>query len=250
MCKAFPAITEIRTLECISNPPGGDLIGNLKMKGFDLKHILDKVKVKPTATHARFEAADGYQTSIALEWLTQPNVMLAYEMNDAPLTTVHGFPLRIMIPGLYGQKMPRWLTRIEFIDYDFTGYWESKGWSNVASIKTTSILRAPTNNAEAQAGTAVVLQGIAFAGKRKITSVEVQIDNGEWMPAELVQGESPLGWTQWYVNWTIPAPGTYRIGVRATDETGYVQTNESEGIFGNAYPNGTDAIHRLSIRGV
>jgi hypothetical protein len=197
----------------------------------------------------RFEAADGYSTSVKLEWMTQPGVMLAYEMNSQPLTVPHGFPLRLHIPGLYGQKMPRWLTRIEFIDYDYKGYWEGQGWSNIADVRTKSIIRLPTAVAGLINGAQVAIQGVAYAGKRKITSVEVQIDQGEWLPTTLVPGSSPLAWTQWYTLWTVPAPGFYQIGVRATDETGFVQTSEAKGIFGSSFPNGTDAIHRLSVQG-
>ncbi|MBX3062418.1 MAG: molybdopterin-dependent oxidoreductase [Anaerolineae bacterium] len=246
----LPSFEDTRTLECISDPPNGTLMGNLQLKGIDMKTLLDKAKVKPEATHVRFEAADGYSTSVELRWITQPNVMLAYEMNGEPLNATHGFPLRIFTPGLYGQKMPRWITRIEFIDYDYTGFWESRGWSNVAEIKTKSVIRMPDDRDEVQAGSIAYLQGVAVAGKRKITGVEVQIDDGEWQPAELYPGESSLEWTQWSFEWNVPAPGSYRIGVRATDDTGFVQSSEADGLFGNAYPNGTDAIHRLVIKSV
>jgi DMSO/TMAO reductase YedYZ molybdopterin-dependent catalytic subunit len=247
--KAMPVYEDVRVLECISNPVGGDLIGNLQMKGIRFKEILDRVKVKPAATHLKFEAADGYSTSVELKWVLHPDTMLAYEMNGAPLNSVHGYPLRIMTPGLYGQKMPRWLTRLEFINYDFRGYWESRGWSNIASVQTNSAIRRPDNNATAKAGATVALQGIAYAGDRKVVKVEVQIDDGPWMPATLVPGPTRLSWTQWYVNWTLPAPGSYRIAARATDDTGFVQNSEASGIFGDAAPDGTSAIHRISLQG-
>src|SRR5205807_10246734 len=142
--------------------------------------ILSRVKVKPEATYVKFEAADGYSTSVKLDWITQPNVMLAYDMNGVPLTQTHGFPLRILMPGLYGQKMPRWLQHIEFIEHDYIGFWESNGWSNIAAVKTNSIIKSPTSNgANLKAGAKVAIQGVAFAGKRAITKVEVRIDNGD-----------------------------------------------------------------------
>jgi DMSO/TMAO reductase YedYZ molybdopterin-dependent catalytic subunit len=119
--KALPVYEDVRALECISDPVGGNLIGNMTWKGIHFEEILKRANLKSTVNHVRFEAADGYSTSVTLDWMTQPNVMLAYEMNGKPLTTVHGFPLRLHIPGLYGQKMPRWLTHIEFIDHEFTG---------------------------------------------------------------------------------------------------------------------------------
>ncbi|MBE7513517.1 MAG: molybdopterin-dependent oxidoreductase [Anaerolineales bacterium] len=248
--KALPAHEDMRVLECISNPVGGTLIGNLMWKGVLFEQILSQVGLKADATHARFYAADGYETSVALEWITQPNVLLAYEMNGEPLTTVHGFPLRIHMPGLYGQKMPRWLTRIEFIDYEFEGFWESRGWSKTAAIKTKSIIRQPTDNDPVQSGTVVVLQGVAVAGKRAIRTVEVQIEGGDWLPATIKAPaeDSPLAWTQWWFEYVIPAPGAYQFSVRATDETGYTQMTVAEGVFGGAFPDGTDKIHRVSIR--
>jgi DMSO/TMAO reductase YedYZ molybdopterin-dependent catalytic subunit len=246
--QALPAFEDVRVLQCIGNPLGGGQIGNINWKGFDFAEVLKQVKVKANATHAKFEAADGYSTSVELKWITQPGVMMAYEMNGEPLSFKHGFPLRILMPGLYGQKMPRWITRIEFIDYDFTGYWEGGGWSNVASAQTNAIVKTPFDGYEFKAGTSVAIQGVAWAGTRKITKVEVQIEDGEWMPTELKQGDSPLEWTQWYVTWTPPAPGAYRVGVRATDEDGFVQTADENSSFGNAYPNGTTAIHRITVQ--
>src|SRR5262249_54991942 len=155
-----------------------------------------------------FECEDGYATSVKLEWITQPNVMLAYEMNGGPLTTKHGFPIRILTPGLYGQKMPRWITHIQFIDFDFLGYWESNGWSNIASVQTNSMIKTPTSDANVTAGAEIAIQGVAYAGKRAITKVEVQIENGDWMPASTVHGSSVMAWTQWYIKHTFAAPGT------------------------------------------
>jgi hypothetical protein len=94
----------------------------------------------------------------------------------------------------------------------------------------------------------VVIQGVATAGKRKIVKVEIQIEGGEWMPAQLVHGPSQLAWTQWYLTWTVPAPGVYSITARATDESGFVQTNMPNGLLGDAFPDGTDAIHQISLQ--
>ncbi len=246
--KTFPVYEDMRTLECIGNPLDGELIGNLMWKGFRFDEILKRANVKPNATHAKFWAADGYTTSVELKWITQPDVMMAYEVNGEPLSPKHGFPLRILMPGLYGQKMPRWITTIEFVDHYYQGYWESNGWSDVASVQTNSIIMTPPDGYSMQAGTTVALQGVAWAGTRKITKVEVQIDNGDWTPAHLTQGPSPRAWTQWYLPWTPAAPGSYRIGVRASDETGFVQNAEADSIFGDSAPNGTSAIPRISLQ--
>ncbi len=245
--KAVPAIEDMRTLECIGNPVGGDLIGNVQWKGFDVQEILKRVNVKSTATHVKFECADGYSTSVELKWVTQPNVLMAYEMNGQPLTVEHGFPLRILMPGLYGQKMPRWITHMEFIDSYYKGFWESHGWSDVAAVQTNSIIQTPSDGYKVQAGTALAIQGVAWAGKRKIVAVEIQINGADWTPATLTSGPTPRAWTQWYMMWTPDAPGTYQIGVRATDEARFTQTNEAVGIFGDSMPDGTSAIHRITV---
>jgi DMSO/TMAO reductase YedYZ molybdopterin-dependent catalytic subunit len=250
--KALTPYTDTRVLECISDPVGGQLIGNLHWTGVRMADILALASVKPTATHVRFYAADGYATSVALNWVTQPDVMLAYYLNDEPLTVPHGFPLRIHMPGLYGQKMPRWLTRMEFIDYDFVGYWESKGWSATAEVRTRSVVRRPNGAATVNSNSKIVFEGFAFAGERQITAVEIQINDGEAVPVTLVPKTETqkMSWTQWYYEWDVPAPGEYRVLVRATDDEGFKQNKEASGIFGGAYPNGTDAIHSITVKAV
>lgn len=243
--RAFPETTEMRTLQCIGNPVGGRLVGNAIWSGVLMQHILDAVGVQEGVTRARFYAADGYHTAVDLEWIDQEGVLLAYKMNDQLLPRSHGYPLRIFMPGLYGQKMPKWIERIEFIDYDYQGYWESRDWSDVADIQTNSIIRTPPTQ-ENIAGQ-IAIQGIANAGKRKITKVEVRVEGGEWLEAELVQTDSTLVWTQWYLLWAPPGAGTFEIEVRATDETGFTQTNPAEGQFGRAKPDGTDAIHQIIV---
>jgi hypothetical protein len=180
-----------------------------------------------------------------MSWITQAGVLLVYEINGEPLPPAHGYPLRILMAGLYGQKMPKWLTNIEFIDERFLGYWESKGWSDIASVQTNSIVWQPRDLDVLPAGARPVY-GVAFAGLRRITSVEVRVDDGDWIPAELLQDPSPLVWTQWSFEW-IPAPGRHALAVRATDETGFTQTSEGGSLLSGAFPDGTDEIHRLVV---
>ncbi len=245
--KAFSTYEEMRTIECIGNPVGGGLIGNVLWRGFHMEDLLAKLGVKKTATHVKFEAADGYSTSVELKWIMQPNVMMAYEMNGAPLTKVHGFPLRINMPGLYGQKMPRWLQHIEFIDQDYIGFWEGNGYSNIATVKTNSIIKTPGSDGTVGVGKTVEIQGVAYGAPRKILAVEVRIDQGDWMTAKLTTPPNNLTWTQWYIPWVPNAPGTYQISVRATDESGFIQIHQNEGVFGGNSRDGTDAIHTISV---
>jgi hypothetical protein len=238
-------VESLRTLECIGNPVGGTLIGNVRWGGCEAAALWREVGILPQATRAKFEAEDDYQTSVELKWITQPGVLMVYEMNGEPLPREHGFPLRILMPGLYGQKMPKWIRDIEFIDYDHQGYWESRGWSDVASVQTNSIVRQPGDLDRLSAGSTPVF-GVAFAGLRRITDVEVRIDDGDWTHARLLQDDSSLVWTQWSFDWAA-AEGRHEIAVRATDETGFVQTTEGESILSSAYPDGTDNIHAVVV---
>ncbi len=243
--RAFPKVEQVRTLECIGNPVGGPLIGNVVWGGFEARHLWDQVGLRPEAVKARFGAADGYETSVAMQWITQPGVLLAYEVNGGPLPREHGFPLRILMPGLYGQKMPKWITEIEFIDRPHVGYWESRGWSEEGTVQTNSIIRRPRELEDLPAG-ALPVYGVAFAGLRRIVKVEVRVDDGEWQPAVLMQADSPLVWTQWSFSWDAP-PGRYRVAVRATDEEGFVQSTGSGTVLSSAFPDGTSDIHDVVV---
>ena len=248
---ARPFIEQMRTLECIGNAVGGNQIGNAVWGGILLTDLLEQAGVLETAVRAQFEAADGYETSVSLEWLNQPGTMLAYQMNGEPLPPQHGYPLRLFMPGLYGQKMPKWITRIQFSDDDsHLGTWEKQGWSNVAEVKTNSQIMLPGHIQKLPLAPLEIF-GVAYAGSRAISQVEVGIEqDGEliWQPAaELVAGPSAAVWTQFYLPWTPPALGTYTLLVRATDDTGFVQTERARGILEGAFPDGTDKIHNIVI---
>lgn len=242
---SYPRQTGLRTLECIGNPAGGALIGNPEWGGMEAGALWSEVGIRPQARRARFTAADGYQTAVDLEWIARPGTLLVYEINGEALPERHGFPLRILMPGLYGQKMPKWLTHIEFIDEPFLGYWESRGWSDVAAVRTHSSIDRPVGLGLLPAGDVPVF-GLAFAGLRRITRVEVRVDDGAWQPAELLQAETPLVWTQWSFVWTA-APGRRRLAVRATDELGFVQSTESSSPLAGAFPDGNEAVHQVVV---
>jgi hypothetical protein len=243
--KALPAADLLLTLECIGNPAGGDLIGNCAWTGCYLRELLDRVKVKPEASRAGFTAADGYETSVDLSWVLQPGVLLAYAMNGEPLPPEHGYPLRLRIPGLYGQKQPKWIERIEFTDEIRLGYWEKQGWSDTAAAQTNSKFDQPRALDRLPAGS-VPLFGVAFAGLREITRVEVRIDAGEWQAASLLSGGSPEVWTQWSFDWTA-RPGAHTLRVRATDAKGFTQSVDADRLLDGAYPDGSDRIHNIAV---
>jgi DMSO/TMAO reductase YedYZ molybdopterin-dependent catalytic subunit len=243
--RAFPKTESLRTLECIGNPVGGPLIGNIVWAGMEAAALWEQVGIRPGVLRARFEAEDDYTTSVDLKWITQPGVLLVYELNGQPLPPEHGFPLRILMPGLYGQKMPKWIREIEFIDGPHLGFWESRGWSDVASVQTNSIIRQPENLARVDVGN-VPVYGVAFAGLRTIARVEVRIEDGDWMEAELLQDPSSLVWTQWSFVWPSTA-GSHKVSVRATDSDGFTQSTEGNSILSSSFPAGTDDIHAIVV---
>lgn len=239
----FEPITIMRTLECIGNPIGGTLIGNTHWTGFRLQPLLKELGIKAGAQRAKFIAADGYRTAVDLEWILQEDTLLVYAMDDQPLTNAHGYPLRIMIPGLYGQKQPKWITSIEFVDTRYQGYYEQYGWSDVAAVKTNAQIRLP--EAFSTITGTFTLQGWAYAGKRRIQRVEIRVDDGPWQVCDLLEGPSPLVWTQWWTAWMPNRTGAFTVAVRATDDTGYTQWQPGIALD-SAYPDGTDAIHSVA----
>ena len=243
---AMPSQQQYATLQCISNAVGGDLIGCALWEGVSLWDLLVQAGIQPGVKDIVLHAADGYQESIPLEKAQDPEVLLAYRMNGAILPNNHGFPARLIVPNIYGMKNVKWLTRIEPVDHDFKGFWQQRGWSDEAIYKTMSRIDAPRNGAtvSAKVDREVLIGGIAFAGNRGISKVEVSIDESDWIEAELGTVLSQLSWVQWKITWEPPVAAGYTIRVRATDGTGELQ-DETEL---EPAPNGASGWHTISSR--
>ena len=244
--RVFPVVERFHTLECISNEVGGDLISNARWKGVPLSRVLAEAGgVNPKAVRIAFRCADGYSESIPVADALHPDTLLAYEMNGARLPDKHGFPLRLLLPGRFGMKNPKWITRIEAVDQHVRGYWERAGWSDAAIVQTTSKFTTPRSGATVRAGEEVALAGVAYAGDRGIREVQVSVDGGTtWQPAQL---KPPLGkhtWVLWVMFWTPAQPGSYDLRVRARDETGAWQS----GLETATLPNGATGYHRIRLR--
>ncbi|MFN2483494.1 MAG: molybdopterin-dependent oxidoreductase [Candidatus Limnocylindria bacterium] len=223
--RALPAVDQVQTLECISNEVGGHLISTAEWRGVRLRELLARARPSGDAVEVKLTAADGYTESFPAELVADDRVLLAYQMNGEPLPDKHGFPLRLLLPGRYGMKGPKWLTKIELVDTPYEGYWEQRGWSKEAIIKTMSRIDAPATSAELRrAATDVVeLAGIAFSGERGISRVELRIgEEDRWVQASLEPAFSELAWQFWRYDWR-PEPGTYEVAVRATDGYGNLQ---------------------------
>jgi len=242
----------MRTMECISNPVGGNLIGNAVWDVVPLRELLEEAGIKPGAVEIITRAADGFHTSVPIETALDPLAYLALSMNGEPLPREHGFPVRCLWPGRYGMKQPKWLVEIEVTDRPYTGYWEQQGWSNDAFIKVNSQIELPGDQARFSVGEQVLISGRAFAGRSGVQRVEVSTDNGEtWHDANLVQApEYPeLVWTIWWYVWDTRdvSPGRYVLKARATDGEGNTQKGTRSGLFGDTFPDGTSLIHARAI---
>ncbi len=241
---SLPAREEFVTLECVSNPVGGLLISTARWKGVRLRDLLDVVKLEPNVVDVAFYAEDGYSESLTLEKAMSAEVMVAYEMNGEPLPDSHGFPARLLVPGYFGLKSVKWLKRIAPVNYDFTGFWQHRGWSDLPPVKTTSQFRIPANKAGAPLPE-IPLGGIAFAGDRGIRAVEFSVDDGEtWQPARVQNPLSPYTWSHWRAQWKPPGAGAYDLRVRATDGNGEVQIARSS----PTSPDGATGHHRITVR--
>lgn len=241
---ALPTSDEDATLECISNTinPPGALISNAKWTGVPLSTILNQAGLPRDAKYVVFHCADGYTVGIPIERALEQGALLAYKMNDETLPNEHGFPLRAIVPGIYGMMNAKWVTEIEVVDHVYLGYWQERGWTNDARIKTTSIIYYPPSGT--QVGGTLPIAGVAFAGDRSIGKVEVSTDNGQtWNKATLKTPRSRYSWVLWALRWTPAAKGNYSIMARATDGNGELQ----DVAVSQPFPNGATGYNSVEV---
>jgi DMSO/TMAO reductase YedYZ molybdopterin-dependent catalytic subunit len=215
------------TLTCVSNPVGGNLAGNAKWLGLPIREVLKRAKPKDGADMVLSTSVDGFSASTPLEVLQDGrDAILAIGMNDEPLPLEHGYPVRMVVPGLYGfVSATKWVVDLEVTRFaDSKAYWTQRGWSERGPIKTMARVDVPKSFAKVPAGK-VAVGGTAWAQTRGITKVEIQIDNAGWVEADLSTEASLVTWRQWSYEWDA-APGPHYIKVRATDGSGEVQTDQ------------------------
>jgi DMSO/TMAO reductase YedYZ molybdopterin-dependent catalytic subunit len=239
-----PTIERVITLACVSNEVGGPYVGNARWLGVPLKDLLAEAGVGSGADQIVCTSADGMTigvpTRIALDGR---DAMLAVGMNGEPLPLEHGFPVRMVVPGLYGYcSACKWLVDMELSTFGaYDAYWAQRGWARVAAVKTESRIDTPRPSAHLGAGT-VPVAGVAWAQHRGIAKVEVRVDGGAWQPAKLSDQVSTDAWRQWVYPWRA-IPGTHTLAVRATDGTGQPQTDQSVPPF----PNGASGWHSVVV---
>ena len=242
--RALPRRVQIMTLECISNDVGGEQISTGEFAGVSLRDVVGTAQPTANAAWITFRARDGFTESMPLAMAQgAPEILVGYELNGAPLPDRHGFPARILIPGHYGMKGPKWLDEIELAASENGGFWEAQGWSRQAVVKTMARFDLPRDGYIVRAG-AVSLSGVAFAGTRGIEGVEWSADGGRsWLAAQVRPPPSPLSWVHWSATWTPPREGPYKLSVRATDGNGELQTATRR----PSYPDGSSGYHSIRV---
>lgn len=241
---AMPMVERYVTLSCVSNTVGGSLVGNAKWLGVPLSAILDRAGVRAGADQLVGRSVDGFTvgfpTGVAFDGR---DALVAVGMNDEPLPVDHGFPVRLVVAGLYGYvSATKWLSEIELTTWDaFDAYWVPRGWSKEAPVKTQSRIDTPRHGKRFGAEPRAIA-GVAWAPNTGIARVEVQIDEEEWAEAQLAESLSDNSWRQWTMPWT-PTPGDHHIRVRATDSSGYTQTGESA----PPAPDGATGWHTIRV---
>ncbi len=214
------------TISCVSNEVGGGLVGNAKWTGVRLSEVLDEAGVLDTASQVVGRSVDGWTAGFPTQAVYDGrDPIIAIGMNDEPLPPRHGFPARLIVPGLYGYvSATKWLQEIELTTWEaFDGYWIPRGWSKTGPIKTQSRIDRPRPG-QRIAGDPAVIAGVAWAPTRGISRVEVSVDDGEWIAAELSEPLSDEAWVQWRAEVPLASDSAYSVAVRATDGDGATQT--------------------------
>ena len=244
---ALPQVEADITIACVSNEVGGDLVGLARWQGVLLRDVLAMAGVQPGATQVVGESVDGFTAGFPTTFATDDRfAMIALGMNGEPLPIIHGFPARLIVPGLYGYvSATKWLTSITLATLEeFDGFWIPRGWSKLGPIKIASRIDLPRSGSQVSAGP-VTVGGMAWApGRgRGVTAVEVRVDEGPWQSARLGGALSEDAWRQW--TWTWPAtPGLHLVEVRATDTTGEVQTERTAPVA----PDGASGYHAVEVQ--
>ena len=259
---ALPAVEQETTLQCISYGVGSGLISNALWKGVPLPALLSQVKPKPGTVAVLFHAADGYYETFPFSKATEPTTLVAWEMNGGPLPARHGFPVRMIVPGIYGERSAKWVTRLEFLaegdprlqmmrhNIKGVGFYTEQGWGPDIFVPTTSRFDAPKVAGDHfgqpfKVGQRVELRGMAFGGDKGISKVELSFDDGQtWADAPITAPGTRISWSLWTYRWTPTVAGDGTFVVRATNADGQPQITENRG----PVPDGATGLHRVKAR--
>ena len=240
----MPMVERDITIMCVSDPVGGNLIGNARWQGVLLSDVLRGARMQSGVSQLATTDVNGMTVGVPAEIaLDGRDTMLAVGMNGVPLPQEHGFPVRLIVPGLYGYcSATKWITDMQLTTLNnFTPYWNHRGWSLVAPIKTEARIDLPKAGSSVPAGK-VTVAGVAWAQHKGVEQVEVRFDGGPWTKATLAAQDTIDTWRQWYLPWQATA-GQHTLQVRATDRTGYTQTPAPRGVF----PDGATGYHTINV---
>jgi DMSO/TMAO reductase YedYZ molybdopterin-dependent catalytic subunit len=239
---ALEVVEKVVTLTCVSNPVGGNLISNAVWRGYRVRDLLARAGIHRDADMLLSTSVDGFTAGTPVEALTDSrDSLLAIAMNGEPLPVEHGYPARLVVPGLYGYvSATKWVTDLELTRFDRAqAYWSRLGWSARGPIKTESRIDVPRSGQRVPVGP-VTFGGVAWAQNRGVRAVEVRIDEGPWQQAELGANYSNDTWRLWSYRW-MATSGSHTMSVRATDNTGAVQTSEQAPVM----PDGATGWHTV-----
>jgi DMSO/TMAO reductase YedYZ molybdopterin-dependent catalytic subunit len=246
----YTPFSQYITMSCISNRVAGDLISTTLWTGASFRDVLADANLAEDATHIKISSADGFDETVALaDIMDDETVILCYAWDNEPLTERNGFPIRIHLPNRYGMKQPKWITNMEVLGQDEDGYWVRRGWSKDAFVRATSVVDTVATDMmiidEDTEETRIPVGGIAWAGPRRVSKVEVQVNDGDWVEAQL---RAPLNndledyrtWVVWRYDWLFEE-GSHTFRVRMVDGNGDAQIEEVNGVR----PDGATGIHDM-----
>lgn len=241
---AMPAVQQETTLMCISNEVPGGLLSNAVWQGVPLATLIAAAGSNADVVDVALHAADNYIDTIPIAKAMNATTLVAYAMNGEPLSERHGYPVRLVVPGLYGEKSVKWLTRVELLNEDVKGFYEQQGWGPNFTIFPRARIDRPGGAVSLAQSSTVSVKGVAFGGDKGVSRVEVSFDDGgTWQVATLDYTSSPLTWVLWSYAWQ-PSPGAYTIVARATDGAGMLQTAAVRGTA----PEGATGYHRIVVQ--
>jgi len=245
--KSLAAVEQETTLMCISNGLDAGLMSNAKWKGIPMSTLLAAASPLAGATKVRLHGVDNYTDTFPLEKAMDPTTLVVYEMNGETLPDRHGFPARVIVPGYFGEKHVKWITRIEVADESAIGFYEKQGWGPDFIVPTRSRFDEPDNYSTFRSDAAakgIAVRGVAFGGDRGISRVEVSFDDGaNWQEAKLDYPGTKLTWALWSYDWRPSGPDNYTLVVRATDGEGEVQEWDEE----RPFKSGTTGFHKILV---
>jgi DMSO/TMAO reductase YedYZ molybdopterin-dependent catalytic subunit len=241
--RKLPSQTVHKTFVCVGNEPGGPAMGNAVWTATALAPILEKALGTMPRENLRvvFHALDGFYSSVPLELALSSLSWIAYQMNGEPLPVKHGFPARVLLPGIYGMKQPRWLSKIEIVRKPwFKGYWEARGYCDECQIKMTARL----DSARPQNDGTWLVTGVALCGAATVGTVEVSFDDGNtWQAATITSETLPNAWVTWQINWKPANKGEHVLSARVVDASGNRQIERNS----TSFPSGSTGLHRAIV---